>query len=116
MGLFESLQEAKQLFGIVEKKKPLAKQAEVVVIPWWIERGFPDLQSAIEVELDKVRAIVSPIVIPAGTPDEDGVVWPFDIRADAHDILRASKDVLQLAERPMHRLEGYRDPAEVDDE
>lgn len=113
MGLFESLQEARRLFGIEEPKKPREKQAEVVLIPWWVERGYPDLNTAIEDQLQKARAIVSPVVIPAGTPDENGVVWSFDIRADALDIMRANRDAQLLADRPVHRLEGYRDPAEV---
>lgn len=62
-----------------------------MLIPWWIEQGYPSLQAAMDVILPRVRAIKSPVVIPAGTPDEDGLTWPFDIRADALDLMRMNK-------------------------
>lgn len=62
-----------------------------VIVPWWITKGFPDLASAIAVELDKVRAIVSPVVLPMGMPDRNWQTWPFDIRADAMSIILSNE-------------------------
>lgn len=57
------------------------------VIPWWVKKGFESMADAIEDQLAKVKATTSPVVIPAGTPDQWGDVMPYDIRLDAAQLM-----------------------------
>lgn len=88
----DRLAEARLLFlSDMPKERKRKPPVERVVVPWWTAKGFPDLASAIAVELDKAQAIVSPVVLPMGRPDRNGQTWPFDIRADAMSIILSNE-------------------------